>query len=107
MKIVLYYAKFKLNEAIVNTKAKVDTKWMELVPKCNKSELNQAIGKLFAKSGNLELKTIMQYACWAKLGRVTRKLPKLETKWVFLSCKAEMLCKNSSKISHFPSCLFF
>jgi hypothetical protein len=29
---------------------------MELVLKCTKSELNQALSKLFAKAGNLELK---------------------------------------------------
>jgi hypothetical protein len=33
MKIVLYEAKFELNEAIDNTKAKIDTKLMELVLK--------------------------------------------------------------------------
>ncbi len=33
MKIVLNYAKFELNEAIDNTKAKVDTKIIKLVLK--------------------------------------------------------------------------
>ncbi len=49
----------------------------------------------------------MQSACQAKLGRVTRKLPTLETNWVFLSLEAEMPSKNSYKISNFPSCLYF
>ncbi len=43
MKIVLNYTKFKLNEAIDNTKAKVDTKLIELVHKRAKSKLNLAI----------------------------------------------------------------
>jgi hypothetical protein len=42
-----------------------------------------------------------------KPGRVTRKLPKLETKWAFLSYEAEMLCKNVPKISNFLSYLYF
>ncbi len=63
MKIVLYCAKFKLNEAIDNTKAKVDTKLMELVLNCTKSKLNQATCKLFATVGNLELKINVQNAC--------------------------------------------
>jgi hypothetical protein len=40
----------------------------------------------------------MEYARRAKLSRMTGKLPKLESKWVFLSWKAEMLSNNSSKI---------
>jgi hypothetical protein len=76
---VLYCAKFKLNEAKDKSKAKVDTKLMQLMPNCTKSKLNQAISKLSAKTGNLELKIDRQYACQVKLGRVTRKLPKLET----------------------------
>jgi hypothetical protein len=59
------------------------------------------------KAGNLELKTDVQDACQAKLGRVTRKLPKLETKWGFLIKEVAMLSKNSSKISNFPLNLFF
>jgi hypothetical protein len=47
---------------------KVDTKLMELVLKCTKSELNQAICKLAIKAGNSELKISMQYLCRAKLG---------------------------------------
>jgi hypothetical protein len=73
---VLNCAKFKLNEAIDNTKAKVDTKLMKVVLKHTKSKLHQAISKSFAKAGNLELEINMQSACQAKLGRVTRKLPK-------------------------------
>jgi hypothetical protein len=105
MKIVLYCAKFMLNEAIDNTKAKVDTKLMELVLKCTKSKLNQAVSKSVAKAGNLELNINVQSACQDELGRVTRKLPKLETKWFFFSWKAKMLSNDSSKISNFP-CLF-
>jgi hypothetical protein len=58
---------------------------MQLVLKCTKSELNHAISKLATKAGNIELKIDVQSACQAKLSRVTRKLPKLETNWVFLS----------------------
>jgi hypothetical protein len=43
MKIVLYCTKFKLNEAIGNTKAKVDSQLIELVLKCAKSKLNLAL----------------------------------------------------------------
>jgi hypothetical protein len=64
------------------------------------------ISKLATKVGNLELNIDMQYARQAKLGRMTGKLPKLESKWVFLSWKAEMLSNNSSKISNSPLCLF-
>ncbi len=78
-KIVLYCAKVKLNEAIDKTKVKVDTELMELVLNCTKSKLNQAMSKIFAKAGNFELKINVQSACQAKLSRVTRKLPKLET----------------------------
>jgi hypothetical protein len=35
-----------LNEAIDNAKAKVETKLMELVLKCTKSKLNQALSKI-------------------------------------------------------------
>ncbi len=80
---MLYCAKFELNEAIDKPWAKVDTKLMELVLKCTKSKLNQAIRKLFAKIGNLEVKIGIQYACRAKLGRVTRKLPKSKIKGFF------------------------
>jgi hypothetical protein len=62
MKIVLYCSKFKLNEAIGNTKAKINTKLMELVLNCTKSKLNYAISKLANKAGNFELKIDMQYA---------------------------------------------
>jgi hypothetical protein len=48
----------------------------------------------------------MQYARLAKLSRITRKLPTLESKWVFLSWVAEMLFDNSSKISNSPSSHF-
>jgi hypothetical protein len=72
MKIVLYCAKFNLNEAIDDTQMKVDTKLIELVLKCTKSKLDHAIIKVATKAGNLELKIDMQYACQAKLRRVTR-----------------------------------
>jgi hypothetical protein len=45
----------------------------------------------------------MQSACQTKLGTVTRKPPKLETKWAFLSKEAKMIYKNSPKISNFSS----
>jgi hypothetical protein len=51
------------------------------------------------KVGNLGLKIDMQYARQAKLGKMKREPPKLESKWVFLNRKAEMLSKNSSKKS--------
>ncbi len=79
---------------------------MELKLKCTKSKLNHAISKLATKVGHLELKIDMQFECRAKLSRMTRKLPKLKSKWVFLSWKAEKLSNNSSKISNSPSCLF-
>jgi hypothetical protein len=82
------------------------TKLMELVLKCTKSKLNQAISKLATKACNLELEIDMQYVCQLKLSRVNRKLPKLKIKWVFLSWKAEMLSNTSSKNSKIPSCLF-
>ena len=66
---MLYLTKFKLNEAIGNNKAKVDTKLMVLVLKCTKSKLNYAISKLAIKVSNLELRFKMQYACRAKLNR--------------------------------------
>ncbi len=53
---------------------------MKLVLKCTKCELNHAISNLAVKAGNLELDINVQYACQAKLGRMTRKLPKLESK---------------------------
>jgi hypothetical protein len=49
MNIVLYCTIFKLNEAIGNTKAKVDTTLIELVLKCAKSKLNLAIANAKAK----------------------------------------------------------
>ncbi len=74
---------------------------MELVLKCTEIKLNHAISKLATKAGNLELDIDVQYACQAKLGKVTWKLPKLEIKWVLLNWKAEMLSDNNSKISDF------
>jgi hypothetical protein len=56
---------------------------MELLLKCTKCKLDNAISKLATKVGNLELKIDMQYECQAKLSRMNRKLPKLESKWVF------------------------
>ena len=49
MKIVLFCTIFQLNEAIGNTKAKVDTKLTDLVLNCAKSKLNQTIGNAKAK----------------------------------------------------------
>ncbi len=80
---------------------------MEVELKCAKSKLNNDIRKLATKVGNLELKIDMQFECQAKLNRMTRKPSKLESKWVFLSWKAEMLSNNSSKVSNSSSCLFF
>ncbi len=68
--------------------------------KCTKSELNHAISKLATEAGNLELEINVQYVCQAKLGTVTRKLPKLENRMFFLNWKAEILSNNSSKISN-------
>jgi hypothetical protein len=85
---------------LITKLTKIDAKLMELVLKCTKSKLNHAISKLATKVGNLELKIDMQYACQAKLGRMTRKLPKLENKMGFLNWKVEMLSNNSSKISN-------
>jgi hypothetical protein len=44
------------------------------------SELTKAISNLITKFGNLGLKIDMQSARQTKLGTVTRKPPKLETK---------------------------
>jgi hypothetical protein len=50
---------------------------MELVLKCTKSKLNHAISKLATEAGNLELEIDVLYVWRAKLGKVTRELPKL------------------------------
>jgi hypothetical protein len=55
------------------------------VLKHTKSELTKAISKLITKIGSLGLNIDMQSAHQAKLGTVTRKSPKLETEWAFLS----------------------
>jgi hypothetical protein len=55
---------------------KIDTILIELVLKCSKSKLNHAISKFATKAGNLEQKIDVQYACRAKLGKVTLKLAK-------------------------------
>jgi hypothetical protein len=52
---------------------------MELVLKCTESKFNHAISKLATEAGNLELEINVGYECWAKLRKVTRKLPKSET----------------------------
>ncbi len=52
---------------------------MESILKCTKSKLNHAISKLATEGGNLELGINVWYVCQAKLGKVTRKLPKSET----------------------------
>jgi hypothetical protein len=49
MKLVQFWAKFELNAALGNTKAKVDTKLTDLVLNCAKSKLNQTIGNAKAK----------------------------------------------------------
>ncbi len=72
---MLYYTKFNLNEAIDITKAKVDTKLLELEQKCTKIKPNQAISKLITKASNLELTINVQSLCQAKLGRATRNYP--------------------------------
>ena len=69
--------------ALIAKLTKIDAQLMKLVLKCTKSELNHAISKLAIKVGNLEQKIDMQYECQAKLSRMNRKLPKLESKWVF------------------------
>jgi hypothetical protein len=56
-----------------------------LVLKHTKSKLTKAISKLITIIGNLGLKIDMQSARRTKLGTVTRKPSKLETKWAFLS----------------------
>jgi hypothetical protein len=56
-----------------------------LALKHTESELTKAISKLITKIGNLGLKIDMQSAGRTKLGTVTRKPPKLETRWAFLS----------------------
>ncbi len=58
------------------------------------------MSKIATKIGNLELKIDMQYVHQAKLGRMTGKLPKLDSKWVFLNRKAEMPSINSSKTTN-------
>ncbi len=50
---------------------------------CQKWTKPWLISKLATKVGNLELKIDMQYARWAKLDRMTRKLPKLEYRMGF------------------------
>jgi hypothetical protein len=97
---------FKIHLALIRKLPKIDAKVLELVLKCTKSKLNHAISKLATKVGNLGLKIDMQHARQAKLGKMTGKLPKLESKWVFLNRKADMLSNNSSKISNSPLCLF-
>jgi hypothetical protein len=64
------------------------------------------MSKLATKVGTLELKIDMQYAHQAKLYRMTGILPILQSKWVLLSWKVEMLSNHSSKISNSPSCLW-
>jgi hypothetical protein len=56
-----------------------------LALKHTKSKLTKTINKLITKIGNLGLKIDMQSARRTKLSTVTRKPPKLETKWAFLS----------------------
>jgi hypothetical protein len=43
----------------------------------------------------------MQYGHHTKLGRMTGKLPKLESKWGFVNRKVDMLSNNSSTIDQF------
>ncbi len=73
------------NLAIATTKANLDTMFNYLALKHAKSNLTKAISNLITKIGNLGLKIHMQSARRIKLGTVTRKPPKLETKWAFLS----------------------
>ncbi len=60
---------------LITRLTKIDTKLMELVLKCTRSKINNAISKLATKAGNLELEIDVQYACQAKLGKVTKNYP--------------------------------
>ena len=74
------------NLAIAIAKAKFRyAKFHYLALKHIKSKLTKAISKLITKIGNLGLIIDMQSARWTKLGTVTRKPPKSETKYAFLS----------------------
>ncbi len=81
--VTIFVKQFAVRLALITKLTKIDAKLMELELKCNKSELNHAISKLATKVGNLEQKIDMQFESQAKLSRMTRKLPKLESKWVF------------------------
>jgi hypothetical protein len=83
--VTIFVKQFAVCLALITKLTKIDTKLIELVLKCTKSELNHVISKLATKAGNLELEIDVQYASQAKLSKVTRKLPKSETLWVFLS----------------------
>ncbi len=98
--MTIFVKQFAVRLALSQKSPKIDAKVLEFVLKRSKSKLNHAISKLATKAGNLGLKIDMQYACHAKLGRMTGKLPKFESKWVFLNRKAEMLSNNSSIISN-------
>jgi hypothetical protein len=104
--VTIFVKQFAVRLALIAKLMKIDAKALELVLKCTKSEINHDISKLATQVGNLELKINMQYARQAKLGRMTGKLPKLESKQVFISWKAEILSNNSFKISDSPPSFF-
>ncbi len=62
---------FAVCKALIAKLTKIDTKLAKLVLNCTKSKLNHAISKLATKTGNLEVEINLQYACQAKLGKVT------------------------------------
>ncbi len=69
--MTIFMKQFAVCLAIIAKLTKIDTKLMELVLKYTKREPNNAISKLATKAGNLELEIDVQYACQAKLGKVT------------------------------------
>ena len=80
--MTIFVKQFAVRLALSQKSPKIDAKVLELVLKRTKSKLNHAISKLATKVGNLGLKIDMQYVRQAKLGKMTGKLPKLESKWV-------------------------
>ncbi len=61
--IVTIFGKQFTVSALIAKLTKIDAQLMELVLKCNQSELNHAISKLATKVGNLELKIDVQFEC--------------------------------------------
>ena len=83
--MTIFVKQFAVRLALLAKLMKIDAKVMELVLKCTKNKLNHAVCKLATKVGNLGLKIDMQCLHQEKLGRMTRKPPKLESNWIFLS----------------------